>query len=92
MIQVEIVGLVADKDACSAYHKVEYSCFDDNECGEVSFLSDTSIAHACYLTEHILRFDDNGAYAQLMRYICSTEFKDIEIGKVFSDLEESVEG
>jgi hypothetical protein len=85
MIQVEIVGLVADEKSYSAYHKVEYSCFDDDECGEVSFLSDTSLAHACYLTEHVLRHDDNGAYAQLMRYICSTEFRDIEIGKVFSD-------
>lgn len=84
MIQVEIVGLVADEKPYSAYHKVEYSCFDDDESGEVSFLSDTSVAHACFLCEFVLKHDDNGAYAQLMRYISNTEFKDIEIGKTFS--------
>jgi hypothetical protein len=52
--------------------RVFFSLHDGEDTGQVSFIDRITVAHACFLTEHVLG-DDQSAYGQMVRAIASTE-------------------
>ena len=63
---------------------VQYGCFDGQDTQQISFFETTTVAHATFLAEHVLRNDDESAYATMMRHIAETGFEAIEVGTFFT--------
>lgn len=77
-MQIEITGKVVSPDY--GYNRVEFSIFNEEQ---VSLLDSMSLALASYLHEQ--NETTPGVFADLVAYINTTAFDEIEIGKTFDD-------
>lgn len=77
-MQIEITGKVASPDY--GYNRVEFSIYNEEQ---VSLLDSMSVALACYLYEQDQT--QPGVFGDLVAYINTTAFSEIEIGKTFDD-------
>lgn len=49
--------------------KVHFSIRDRESEGMVAFMSSIDVAHACFLSEHVIPYTDQGAYAKFIRHV-----------------------
>lgn len=82
-LTIEITGKSVNSNGIEV---VQYSIFDHESIGMVSMLDEISIQLACYLSE----FEElrRGLFLDFCYYISSTNFDNIEVGKVFIENDE----
>lgn len=84
-LNTEILAITTDSDGMT---RVKFSCYDGEDTGMVSFVSEIDLAHACFLSGHVLRIDDQTAYAQMIHHIAGDGSLPLFVGQVFTSSDE----
>lgn len=84
-LYIEILAIEQNSDGLVS---VEFSCFDGDDTGMVSFVSKIDLAQACFLSNHVLHYDDHSAYAQMMRAVAAFPDLPLFVGQKFESEDE----
>lgn len=84
-LTTEIISINIDTENYEN-HKVQFSCCDADEEGQVSFVDSINLAHACFLIESDI-VSITTAYGQMLHKMVNEGIEGLTVGETFRSVD-----